>query len=97
MGADSGFAVLHKDHLPHLREVVQPMGDQEHRLVLCVGLQVRKHRILGAAIQRGERVVQDQDGSRMGKCSGQRQPLRLPAGQAGAAAADHGIKSVFHA
>lgn len=55
-----------------------------------------EHHILGAAVQRREGVVKHQHRPGMGKGAGQRQPLALPAGQAGTAAADDGIGSVFH-
>ena len=30
--------------------MVQPVGDEEHHFVLCIGLQVGKHIVLGAAV-----------------------------------------------
>ena len=96
MGPHSDFSVLHEDHLPQLWEVIQPVGNQEHHLVLGIVLQMGEHHVLGAAVQRREGVVKHQHRPGMGKGAGQRQPLGLPAGQAGAAAADNGIGSVFH-
>ena len=34
--------------------------DEEDHLILCIALQIGKHGILGMAVQRRERVVQDQ-------------------------------------
>ena len=48
------------------------------------------------AVQRRERVVQDQHRARVGQRSCQCQALGLTAGKAGAAGADDGIHTVFH-
>ena len=85
-----------KNHLLHLRKVVQPVGDEEHHFVLCIGLQVGKHLVLGAAVQCREGVVQHQHRARMSQRPGQGQPLGLPAGKAGAAAANDRVGAVFH-
>ena len=87
VGADGGLAAVHEDHLLHLREVVQPVGDQEHHLIFGVLLQISEDDVLGIAVQRGEGVVEDQHRARMSQRPCQRQPLRLTARKAGAAGA----------
>lgn len=80
--ANRRFAVPHENNVLQLREVIQPVRDQEDDLIVCVGLQGCKNGILRAAVQRGKRIVQNQNGPWVGKRSGQGQPLRLAAGKA---------------
>ena len=79
MRADDGFAVLHKDDLLHLGEVVQPVRDQEDDLVARVGLEIGEYRVLRRAVERGERIVQHENGARMRERARKRQSLRLTA------------------
>ena len=76
--------------------MVQPVGDEKDDLILGVLLQVNKHGILGAAVQRREWVVQYQHRPGMRQRAGQRQPLGLPAGKPCAAGTDHGVHTVLH-
>ena len=50
-----------KIDLPHLRKMVQPVRNKEHDVILRVVLQVGEHRVLGFAVKRGERIVQNED------------------------------------
>ena len=76
--------------------MVQPVGDQEHHLIPGIRLQLDKDRILGAAVQCREGVIQHQHRAGMGQRPGQCQTLCLPAGKAGAAAADDRLRTLFH-
>ena len=96
MGADGRLSAVHKNHLLHLWEVIQPVRDEEHDLILRIRLQVRKHGILGLSVERGEGVIQNQDRPGMCERSRQCQTLRLSARQARTAAADDRINAVFH-
>ena len=94
--ANRRFAVPHENNVLQLWEVIQPVRDQEDDLIVCVGLQGCKNGILRAAVQRGKRIVQNQNGPCVGKRSGQGQPLRLAAGKPRAAAADDGVQPLLH-
>ena len=76
--------------------MVQPVRDQKYDLILRIFLQIGEHLILGFAVERGERIVQHENGARVRQRPCQREPLRLSAGEARAAAADHGVEPVFH-
>ena len=36
MGSDCGLSVFHEDHLLHMREMVQPVGNEKDDLILCI-------------------------------------------------------------
>ena len=57
MRTDSCFPVFHKDNFLHFREIVKPVRNQEHNLVLCVVLKSPENFILCPSVERGERVV----------------------------------------
>ena len=96
MGSDCGLSVFHEDHLLHLREMVQPVGNEKDDLILCIVLQIGKYRIFCFPVKGRKRIVQDHQRTRMGQRPCQRQPLGLAAGQTGTAAADDCFCLLFH-
>ena len=59
MRAHQRLAVIHENHLIHLRKQVQPVRDQQHDAVPAQLLQMGEHLRLGLLIQGGEGIVQD--------------------------------------
>ena len=53
--------------------------------------------VLGGAVDRAGRVVEDQDARVGQQRAGDREPLALPAGERDAALADHGIVAILEA
>ena len=96
MRADRRLAVLHENHLLHLREVVQSMRNQENDLILGVCLQIRKHSVLRLAVKRGKRVVQNKNGLLMAERPCKRQPLCLAAGESYAAISHKSLYATRH-
>lgn len=55
--ADKCFSILHKDHLLHLRKIIEPVRDQKNDLILCHALQIGKDDILRFPVQCRKGIV----------------------------------------
>ncbi len=85
-------AVVQPDHLVDLIEVVQPVGDQQHRPAACRVQQVAGHRGRGGLVEVLGRLVEDEDREVGQQRPGQREPAALAAGQRPAVLADRRLQ-----
>ena len=95
MRADPDRATLveHDDAVRVLHRA-DPLCDDQARRARKVGFEALSQRRVGAVVEGGERVVEDQDLRLSRERPRDRQPLLLPAGQVCAALRDLAVKSV---
>ncbi len=89
-----GPALLEHDDLVHLIQLVELVGDEQHRPAGGGRKQVGQQRLAGRGLQAGCRLVQDQHRRVSEQCAGQGNALPLAPGDGGAARACRSVESV---
>ena len=84
-------AVLDEQDLVGMHQRAQPVRDDERHAVLGEALHRRADALLGAGVDRGGGIVEDQHRRPQHQAAGDRQALALAAGQRHAALADDGV------
>ena len=84
-------AVVEHDDLVRERDRREPVGDDQRRAAPHRLAQAEPDPRLGRRVDRGGRVVEDQDARVDDECARDRDPLALPARERDPALADHGV------
>ena len=83
-------AALQHHHAVEIAQGCQTMGDRNHRAPAHQPGQGLADRLFGLAVERGGRLIQQQDRRVLQEGARNGDPLPLPAGDLDAAIADHG-------
>ena len=89
-------ASLENDDLMRVANRAQPMGNGNYGASLHQPLEGFHHELLGFGVERGRRLVENQDWRVADDGASDADPLPLTAGKRGAALTDHRIKTMRH-
>ena len=96
VGSHDRVSLIQPDHLRHLREQIEPMGNQQYHRIRRVSPQIFENPPLRIPIKGGKRVVQYQQRLFMTEGPGQRQSLGLAAGKPHTAISHQGLYAIWH-